>query len=215
MTVLRLVDIPAGGWPAVTTEVAAGEWATLAHPDPEALLATIAGEGATAPYGRVVLAGQDLSGQPLSQRTRAGLAVCPGRLGDLRGMRVVDVVLLAHTEAVDGLSWRAALGSKRARAALADREAAVRALCERMGIGGWMDAEAVGLPHRVAAVTDLVRAVAGAPRALVWAVPSTQAHPDTVPRPDEPAVSVLAAALAAEQERLGMAVLAVEPAASR
>lgn len=217
MTRLRLIDVSAAGCPAVTTEVAAGQWVTLAHADPEALIAAVACDpaGGGAPDGRVLLGGADLSGQPTSQRVRAGLGICPGRLEDLPGMRVLDVVLLAPTEAARGLSWRAALGSRRARAGLADRETAARALCERMGIGGWIDAEAVGLPRRVAAATDLVRAVAGAPRALVWAVPPAEADPHTVPRPDEPAVSVLAAALAVEQARLGMAVLAVDPAASR
>lgn len=215
MTLLRLIDVSAGAGPVVTVEVAAGEWVTLAHPDPDALVAVIAGysAGNDAPSGRVLLAGADLGGRPADHRARAGLAVCPGRVGDLPGMRVLDVVLLTRSEG--GTSLRAAFGSRRGRAARPDKEAAARALCERMGIGGWADAEAAGLPPRVAAAADLARAVAAAPRALVWAVTARDADPDTVPRPDEPAVSVLAAALAEEQARLGMAVLAVEPGTSR
>jgi ABC-type branched-subunit amino acid transport system ATPase component len=217
VTVLRLIDVTVAGSPAVNVDVAAGEWASVAHADPQALLAAVAGDTGAVDVrsGRVLLAGEDLTGQPVYQRVRAGLAICGSAVPDVPGMRVLDVALLARTDALTGGSWRAVLGSRRAREATARREAAVRALADRMGIGRWVDADAVGLPPRVAAVVDLVRALAAGPRALVWAVPIGDADPHTVPRPDEPAVPAVADALAREQERLGLAVLAVEPAASR
>jgi len=211
---LRVQNLATAGFPPVSTDVAAGQWVTLGHADPPGLLAAIAGDAqAGVGHGRVLLAGQDLSHQPASRRARAGLATCPGRLPDLPGLRVMDVLLVARSESLRGLSWRAALGSRQARAALADAEADARALAARLGIGDWVDAQAVGLPPQVAARADLVRALVGAPRALVWAVPATGADGHATARPG--AAPTLADALAAEQKRLGMAVLAVEPTLRR
>lgn len=213
MSLLRLQDVATTGSAAVSADVGAGEWATLVHADPPGLLAAIAGYAqAGAVHGQVLLSGQDLSHQPAAHRARAGLATCTGRLPDIPGLRLMDVLLVARSETLRGLSWRAALGSGRARAALADAEADVRALAGRLGIGDWLDAQAVALPPEVAARTDLVRALAGAPRALVWAVPAPGADGMGI-RPD--AVPTVADAVAAEQARLGMAVLAVEPAVRR
>lgn len=196
---LRLDLFAVSGSHSTTVAVPATGWARLDHPDPATLLAALAGE--VPAYGRLLLGEQELTLQPPHERVRAGLVVCEGRIPDAPGMRVLDMVLLARPAPGRATSWRAALGSSRARTALADEEAAVRALAGRLGLASWLDAPAVELPPAVAAATDLARGLAGAPRALVWQVPATDPE-------------ALAASLAVEQERLGCAVLTVHPAPS-
>lgn len=191
---LRLDLFAAAGGPSATLEVPARGWARMSHPDPVALLGALAGQ--LPAHGRVLLDGGDLTLQPPHDRVHAGLAVCDGQVPDLPGMRVLDVVLLARPAPGRTTSWRAALGSSRARTALADEEAAVRALAGRLGLATWLDVVAVGLPPPVAAATDLARGLAGAPRALVWKEPDSDRE-------------ALSAILAGEQERLGCAVLSV------
>lgn len=182
------------GRPFAHAEVAAGEWVRLDHPEPKALLAVIAGQAAG--HGRVLLAGQDLVDKAPQERVRVGLAVCSGQLPDLPGMRVLDVLQLARPVRLRAASWRALLGSRRARAALGAEEATVRSIAERLGLTPWLEHPAVQLPAVVAAAADLAGGLAGVPRALVWREP--QAHSEE-----------LAAVLADEQRRLGCAVLSL------
>lgn len=194
---LRLDLFAVAGGPSTTLEVPARGWVRIGHPDPPALLYALAGQQPA--HGRVVVGDTDVSYEQPHERVRAGLAVCDGHVPDLPGLRVLDVMLLARPAPGRATSWLALLGSSRRRTALADEEAAVRALAGRLGLASWLDAAAVDLPPSVAAATDLARGLAGAPRALVW----------KEPRLDREA---LTACLSGEQERLGCAVLSVHPA---
>lgn len=162
---LLLDSVTAGGPPAVRVRVAPGEWAVVAHPDADALIAAVAATGSG--DGGVLLDGRELSGLPAHERARAGLATISGRIGDLAGVRVVEVLQLA----APGGGWRAALGVRRARERSADTESDVRSLAGRVGLGPWLDKDVVDLPSDVQALTDLTRGLVACPRAVVWRRP--------------------------------------------
>jgi ABC-type branched-subunit amino acid transport system ATPase component len=197
-----LVDCVAAGHAApIRVRVPAGAWAVVHHPEPDALVAALAG---TEPArGGIVLAGVELAAAAAHERARRGLAVVTGRLGDLPGLRVADVLQLGPRAAPPPPVWAVMAGTDRAKRVAAEDEAAVRALAGRLGLAPWLDADASRLPPRVVALTDLVRALAGAPRAVVWRSPDWLASGEA---------AAARAALEAEQARQGFAVLEVDAA---
>jgi hypothetical protein len=165
---LDIRDLRVPGGDPVSASVGRTGWERVAHPDPAALLAALAGLDPVA--GQVTVDGVELEGLTPAARARAGLATAPGRLPPLPGLRVLDVLLLGRC-LEPTTAWRAAVGSRRARAQLADAEAWARAVAGRLGIARWADRAATGLPADVVALTDLGRAVGSRPRAIAWQVP--------------------------------------------
>jgi ABC-type branched-subunit amino acid transport system ATPase component len=176
--------------------VPSGGWAQVAHPEPDALCAVIA--GLRPGVGGIILDGRELSGLDAAMRVRFGLATVPSRVPDLPGVSVLDVALLARPAGRDPRSWTTLLGVGRARQQLGDAEAAVRSIAGRMGLAPWLDREAVRLPEEVQALLDAVRALSAAPDGLVWR------RPEWLP---VAAGDELAQAIVVEQERLGLTVV--------
>ena len=178
-----------------TVDAPAGSWVRADAADPDAVGRAVAGTGP----GEVTiqLNGRDLTGLRAEQRSRAGLSVALCRLEPLPMMRVADVLLLALRAPRPHL-WQTIAGTSRARTMMRDDEAQVRALAGRVGVAEWLDAPAVDLPAAVQALTDITRALASLPQALVlcrpgWVGQETLDHID--------------AALRDEQQRDGFAVL--------
>ena len=185
-------------------------WVVVTHPAPGAVAAAIAGTaraaggrgGAPRTSGSIVLDGTPVERRSPEARVRRGLLVVVGHVGDLDGFTVADVLLLGRVGRRREGTWKAALGG-RAAAMAADAAAAARDLGGRVGLGEWLDRDAVGLPVDVDALLDAARAVAAAPAAVVVALP---------PKLPAFAAAEVRAAVAGEQARLGYAVLEVVPA---
>lgn len=181
--------------PRVRAEAEPGAWVEITTPDADATARALAG---TRPGAEnIVLEGRQLAALSAPQRSLAGLAVALCRLDPIPTMRVADVLLLGLRAPRPHL-WQTIIGSRRARAMACDDEAQVRALAGRLGIAEWLDLAAVDLPPQVQALTDVTRALASVPRALVLRRPAWL-----------PAESLreVRAAVAGEQQRDGFAVI--------
>lgn len=181
------------GLPADEVVVEPGAWTTLTLADPQEYGQRCAGGANHVP---VALDGDALPAAA-HLRARAGLGVVLGRLPDLPLLNVLDVVLLGVRDEQPPL-WQTMLGKAGVRALREDQAAAARALAGRTGLAPWVDRPAVGLAPNVGALADLTRAVAGAPRALIWCRPVWL---------DEQEQQELAAAVAGEQTIRGFGVL--------
>jgi ABC-type branched-subunit amino acid transport system ATPase component len=180
----------------IRISVASGAWATLRREDAEAIMDDCT---AAAPMpGPVLVDGRRVDRLPAPARIAAGLVAVPSRVGAVPALQVLDVVLLTRRVPGRLTTWRAALGSSRARTLLDDEKAAVRALAGRLGLGRWLDVDATELPADVAALVDLTRALAAEPRAVVWR------RPEWLPRGEQ---ADLAGLLADETARIDCAVL--------
>lgn len=193
---LRLTGLPGIGTQRSST-IARGELATLAVPDPDRFVDALAGWGGEG--AGVLLDGVDLSSAGAVARWRAGLAVVTCRLPAAYEGPLLDLVLLGDrgTAGMFGL----ALGTRRSRSALADAEAAARALAGRVGLARWLDAAPATVPAEVRALADLTRALLSAPGALI------------VRRPDwlgPRGRALIAAALEPEAARLDAAAAWIE-----
>ena len=155
--------------PPVRVEAERGSWVEIAASDPDAIGRAIAGTGPGA-VG-ILLDGRQLAGLNAPRRSLAGLAVALGRLEPMPTMRVADVLLLGLRAPRPHL-WQTIIGSSRARAMMCDDEAQVRSLAGRVGIAEWLDVPAVDLPPQVQALTDVTRALASVPHALVLRRPT-------------------------------------------
>jgi hypothetical protein len=200
---LHLQGLAVGGGAPLTAAVADGDWQVVRHHDPDLLLDAVGGLH-HAPGG-ITLDGLALHGTGPLVRARAGLGLASGRLPPLPGLRVRDVLLLSSPPQ-PGLAWRAAVGLRRHRARLADVEALARGLAGRLGVSGWTDEPAVGLPDVVEALVDLGRVVAARPRAIVWRAPDWL---------DGEEAGAVRGALEVEHAIGGWAVLEVRQAARR
>lgn len=180
---------PPRGHPLVRVAVGAGEWARVADRAPDALLAAVAGLRAAS--GSVVLDGRELGGMSAPARVAAGLATVTGRLPDLPALRLVDVLRLRRPRGLRRVQG--------ARHRPPDDEASARALAGRLGLAGWLDAPAAGLPPAIVAAADLLRAFAQDPIALVWREPEWLGDQ----------AGAVADILATEQARTGLAVVAL------
>lgn len=186
----------------INVQIAAGHWERVVSSTPDAFLARCAG---TAPDEfEIAVAGAELRHASAVARCRAGLGVATGRLPAIESLRVLDVILLDVRTPRPSL-WRTMLGGARVRAAVADEQAAARALAGRTGLASWVDRPASALPADVTALIDVTRAVAANPRALVWRRPQWLFSVDQ---------ERIADVVAAEQSAAGFAVLeVVAPAA--
>jgi ABC-type branched-subunit amino acid transport system ATPase component len=195
--VLDGVVLGAGGQP-VRLAVAPGGWATLCREDADEVFATLTGLGPVP--GPLLLDGHPIDRLCARERIEAGLVAAASAVESAPALDVLDVVLL--TRGVPGrlTTWRAALGSGRARALLEDEHAAVRALAGRLGLGGWLDRGTVDLPGHVAALVDITRALAAEPHALLWR------RPDWLTPGEQ---KRLAGVVRDEAQRIGCAVLEV------
>jgi ABC-type branched-subunit amino acid transport system ATPase component len=155
--------------PPLRIEASPGTWVTSASRDPDGAARAIAGTGPGA-VG-ILLGGRQLAGLRPSQRWRAGLAVALCRLEPMPTMRVADVLLLGLRAPRPHL-WQTIAGTAKARTMMRDDEAQVRGLAGRLGIAEWVDAPAVNLPPEVQAVTDIARALASVPHALLLRRPA-------------------------------------------
>ena len=181
-------------------EAVAWEWLTLSTPRPDAVVAACAGLGADPDSTvQVVLEGAALHVLPAHRRHGAGLGVVTGRLGGCRELRVLDIVLLGLRTPPPPL-WQILLGTARARCRADDDQAEARALAGRTGLAAWVDRPAVNLPPDIVALVDLTRALAGAPKGLVWRRPEWLAAQ---------AQAEIAAVLAAEQDARSLPVIEV------
>lgn len=181
--------------PTVRAEAERGAWVEVTTPDADDAARAIAG---TRPGAVVILLeGRQLAPLSAPQRSLAGLAVALCRLDPMPTMRVADVLLLGLRSPRPHL-WQTIIGSRRARTMACDDEAQVRALAGRLGIAEWLDVAAVDLPPPVQALTDVTRAVASTPRALVLRRPTWL--------PVE-SLRDVRAAVDAEQQRDGFAVV--------
>lgn len=145
-----------------------GEWVVVRHWDPDAAVAAVAGLAASSLA--VALDGQDLRSASPAERSKAQLCAATCRLDQLPALRVADVIGLGLRAPQPAL-WRALIGTAGSRVQSADDEAQVRALAGRVGLAGWVDTTAVNLPLKIEALTDIARALAGVPKALVWRRP--------------------------------------------
>lgn len=173
--------------PPLRAEAAAGEWVSVHNADPDAAARVIAGtqDGEVG----ILLDGNQLGGLRAPQRSRAGLAVALCRLAPMPTMRMADVLLLGLRAPRPHL-WQTIVGTTRARTMIRDDEAQVRALAGRLGVAEWVDAAAVDLPPQVQALTDIARALASVPRALVlrrptWLPAAHLTHIDSVLRDEQ------------------------------
>ena len=190
------------GTPHDQFEVDEGEWVVFGHPHADALVAAIAGTGPG--WTAITLGDRSLRGTSAAQRHTAQLCVAGCRLDPLPTLRVADVVMLG-LRAPQPAVWQAVVGTRGARAMSADDEAQVRALAGRVGLAPWIDRTAVDLPPEIEALTDVARALAGLPRALVLR------RPEWI---SETALADLRTVVAEEQRRSGFSVLEVtSPAA--
>lgn len=194
---LLLDSVVVGGGPVVRVAVPAGGRVVVRHPAPERLVRCVAGteDGA----GGLLLDGVEVAGLAPNERVAAGLGTATCRLPALPAMRVLDVVLLASPVGGPSRSWRAALGLG-VSADLRDQEAAARAHAGRIGLGRWTTSRITGIPAAVEALTDLARALAGSPAALVWRLPEWLGPGD---------IRAAREVVADHQERLGFAVVEV------
>jgi hypothetical protein len=142
-----------------------GGAARLAVPDPEHLIAAVAG---VVPGGRVVLDRQVLGGAS-RDRWVAGLATATCALPPALEVPILELVVLGAS--VPGRATGQLLGTRSSRAAVADAVAGARSLAGRIGLGGWLDRPADRAPAHVQALADVARALVGAPQALVWRRP--------------------------------------------
>ena len=155
--------------PPVRVEAERGSWVQVTAPDPDGTVRAIAGTGPGA-VG-ILLDGRQLAALNAPHRALAGLAVAVCRLDPMPTLRVADVLLLGLRAPRPHL-WQTIIGTSRARAMMGDDEAQVRALAGRVGIAEWLDVAAVDLPPQVQALTDVTRALAAVPRALVLRRPT-------------------------------------------
>jgi ABC-type branched-subunit amino acid transport system ATPase component len=182
----------------VRLAVAPGGWDTLCREDADEVFATFTSLGPVP--GPLLLEGRPIDRLPARERIEAGLVAAASTVESAPALDVLDLLLL--TRGVPGrlTTWRAALGSGRARALLDDEHAAVRALAGRLGLGGWLDRGTEDLPGHVAALADVTRALAADPRALLWR------RPDWLTPGEQ---QQLAGVLREEAQRIGCAVLEV------
>jgi ABC-type branched-subunit amino acid transport system ATPase component len=143
-------------------EAAAGTWTVAEDPDPDGVLAALA--GSRPGEVRVTAGGQVLEGARALRLGRVAVAGC--RLEPIPTLRVADVVLLGLRAPRPSL-LHTLVGTRRARTMSDDDEAQVRALAGRTGLAAWVDRPAADLPPDVAALTDVTRALAGLPRGLI------------------------------------------------
>jgi ABC-type branched-subunit amino acid transport system ATPase component len=198
---LLLTDCPAAPGRPVTVRVEPGERLVLAVGDPDGLLAAIAGHGR--PQGGVVVADRVLTDAPPVRRWAAGLATASCRPPAGVAATTLDLVLLGDRPPRQPRALALAAGTRRARTALRDAEAAARSLSGRVGLAAWLDAPPEALPPSAAALADLTRALLGRPTALVVRDPSWL---------DDAEAAAVGAALADEAALLGTAVLVLAEA---
>ena len=153
---------------SLNLRAAAGEWVVVKHWDPGAAVAEIA--GLVPSHLSVSLDAQNLTVMSPVQRHAAQLCAASCRLDQLPALRVADVVGLGLRAPQPAL-WHTLLGGAGTRRRRADDEAQVRALAGRIGLAAWVDRTAAILPLKIEALTDIARAMAGVPKALVWRRP--------------------------------------------
>jgi ABC-type branched-subunit amino acid transport system ATPase component len=173
--------------PPLRIEASSGTWVTSASTDPDGAARAIAGTGPGA-VG-ILLGGRQLASLRAAQRWHAGLAVALCRLEPMPTMRVADVLMLGLRAPRPHL-WQTIAGTAKARTMMRDDEAQVRGLAGRLGIAEWVDAPAVDLPPEVQAVTDIARALASVPRALLlrrpaWLAAATRGHIEAAIRDEQ------------------------------
>lgn len=184
-------------------EAVAWEWLTLPTQRPDDVIAACAGAADTRgdhdSAVHIALDGTSIDDLSAPYRHQVGLGVAAGRLGVVPELRVLDIVLLGLRTPQPPL-WQILLGGARARSRADDEEAEARALAGRTGLATWVSHPAAGLPPQVIALTDLTRALAGAPKAVVWRRPEWLTEEEQ---------AEIAAVLVAEQDARGIPVIEV------
>ena len=151
--------------------------------------------------GRVLLGGQDLTGQPTHRWAAAGLGRTFQNLQVFFNMSALDNVrtgLHLH-ERVSVLSALLRLPALQ-RAESKGRERAA-ALMQRVGLGAWIDADADAMPYGALKRLEIARALAGEPKLLLLDEPAAGLNPTEAHEID---------GLIRELARGGMTVLLVE-----
>jgi branched-chain amino acid transport system ATP-binding protein len=151
--------------------------------------------------GRVLLGGQDLTGQPTHRWAAAGLGRTFQNLQVFFNMSALDNVrtgLHLH-ERVSVLSALLRLPTLQ-RAESKGRERAA-ALMQRVGLGAWIDADADAMPYGALKRLEIARALAGEPKLLLLDEPAAGLNPTEAHEID---------GLIRELARGGMTVLLVE-----
>jgi branched-chain amino acid transport system ATP-binding protein len=150
--------------------------------------------------GRVVFAGQDLSGLPIFKRARLGIGRTFQRMELFTEMTAREHLMVAErVRRGDGSLWKDLINRS---APSADEEARVDAIIELLGIADVANspAEALSLGH--GRLVELGRALAGEPSLLLLDEPSSGL--------DRIETAALAAVLDRVREERGVAVLLVE-----
>jgi ABC-type branched-subunit amino acid transport system ATPase component len=175
---LQLLAFTVPGAGPFDLRIGPGEHVVLDVDDPDTLLAGVRGDG---PAGGGLIVGETvLTGATPPERWTAGLAVSGGRVPAALDGSVLELVVLGERRRRPPLLGVAA-GTGRARAALADGEAAARALAGRVGLARHLDRPLAGISEEVAALADLARALLAGPHALVlrdpeWLAPESRSR---------------------------------------
>jgi ABC-type branched-subunit amino acid transport system ATPase component len=196
--IVRMDGLEDGHGGFVRVAVPAGGHARVEVADPGAFVRRVA--GVLPGPGDVALDATVLTEATAAQRWRAGLATVMSELPDDIGQTVLDVVLLGTVLPGRFRAAAVAVGTRRARAQLADAEAAARSLSGRIGLSRWLDMPVDATPAGVRATADLARALMAGPRALVWR------HPHWL-RPAQ--IQALSEVVDSERRRLALAVVEV------
>ncbi|HRH86737.1 MAG TPA: ABC transporter ATP-binding protein [Rubrivivax sp.] len=151
--------------------------------------------------GRVVLDGQDLTGQPTHRWAAAGLGRTFQNLQVFFNMSALDNVRTGLHLHERVSMWPALLRlPSLQRAESAGRERAA-ALMQRVGLGAWIDADADAMPYGALKRLEIARALAGEPKLLLLDEPAAGLNPTEAHEID---------GLIRELARGGMTVLLVE-----
>lgn len=154
-----------------------GELRVLEVDDPAAVLADVAGLTASSAVG-VVLDEHVLTAAPAARRWSCGLATTTCRVPAALEGTVLELLLLGERSTGAPRLLSLAAGTGRARASLADAEAAARAFAGRIGLARWLAAPVQGVPEHVVALAELARCLHVAPTALIIRDPDWLADAD-------------------------------------
>lgn len=173
-----------------------GGWVRIARPDADVVLDAIA--GLVASTGGIVVDGRELGVLTPAARVRAGLHVVNGRVPDIPAASVLDLLLMSRRPVTGRAALRSVIGLRGRRDL--DEEAEARAIAGRLGLAGWVERPAAGLPAGVRLLADAARALLAAPKAVALRAP------EDLPEADAADVRET---LADAQSRAGFPVLEV------
>jgi hypothetical protein len=206
---LRLTGLPLGsrvdGGPTAwgSCAVLGGEVVVLEVEGPARLLRVLAGlpQEEAERSVRCSLDGARLPDGAPGARLAAGLAVATCTVPSRFEGPLLELVLLVDRRSRRARAAAAAAGARRTRAAIADGQAAGRALAGRLGLARWIDRPPAAAPPEVRALADVTRALLAEPAALV------ARFPRWLP---EDARGALLATVEQETARRGIALLWVD-----